>query len=201
MTGALARLPIQVSPHHGETTDSYIRRLARANHLKPSYLHGFLCGPPLWFGKPLLDRLAAVAGRSPAALERALADTRTPRRRRKHAPTRHYMPYDKTKLFRTIRIDAETEGLSIRSLAERYQVHRRTVRAALNCDVPPPRKATERTSPVLDPIRALIDPMLDTGITVREIWKRLLDEHNASISYSTLHGYVRAQQTQKNASP
>ncbi len=44
MTAELVRLPMRVRPNLGESTDSYIRRLARANHLRPSYLHGFLCG-------------------------------------------------------------------------------------------------------------------------------------------------------------
>ncbi|MEU4129675.1 hypothetical protein [Streptomyces wuyuanensis] len=74
----LARLPVQVAPRLGEETDSFIRRLARANHLKPSYLHGYLCGPPFWFGKPQLDRLADATGRSPHALERALSDASSP---------------------------------------------------------------------------------------------------------------------------
>ncbi|MET7762819.1 TniQ family protein [Streptomyces sp. NPDC005393] len=78
-----ALLPIQVPPRLGETTDSYIRRLARANHLKPSYLHRFLCGPPFWFGKPSLSRLAAASGRPRRSLERALADVASPRRRNK----------------------------------------------------------------------------------------------------------------------
>jgi hypothetical protein len=54
----LVPLPILVRPRSGETTGSYIRRLARANHLRPSYLHGFLAGPPTWFGRPRLERLA-----------------------------------------------------------------------------------------------------------------------------------------------
>ena len=42
--------------------------------------------------------------------------------------------------FERIRRDARDEGLSIRALAERHKVHRRTVRAALADAVPPPRK-------------------------------------------------------------
>ncbi|MEU9997759.1 TniQ family protein [Streptomyces sp. NPDC050848] len=88
MTAELARLPMRVRPYLGESTDSYIRRLARANHLRPSYLHGFLCGPPNWFGKPHLARLAALTGHSSEALQHALADASSPRRRRKPAPIR-----------------------------------------------------------------------------------------------------------------
>ncbi|WP_327350093.1 hypothetical protein OG772_36015 [Streptomyces sp. NBC_01321] len=45
----------------GESTDSYVRRLARANHLRPSALHGYLCGPPFWFGKPQIERAVWLA--------------------------------------------------------------------------------------------------------------------------------------------
>lgn len=82
-----APLPVRPRPCLGESTNSYIRRLARANHLQPSYLHCYLCGPPQWFGRPLLEHLATTAGHSPEALERALADanslgsTNRPRRR------------------------------------------------------------------------------------------------------------------------
>ncbi|MBT2364060.1 hypothetical protein J7E88_01605 [Streptomyces sp. ISL-10] len=78
LSGRLARLPVQLAPRLGEEPDSFIRRLARANHRKPTYLHGHLRGPPFWFGKPLLDRLADAAGRSPEVLERALADANSP---------------------------------------------------------------------------------------------------------------------------
>ena len=42
----LAPLPIRPRPRRGETTESYARSLARANHLRPSYLRAFLCDPP-----------------------------------------------------------------------------------------------------------------------------------------------------------
>jgi hypothetical protein len=43
-------------------------------------------------------------------------------------------------LFEQIRRDGRLEQLSIRELAERHKVHRRTVRQALDCAVPPPHK-------------------------------------------------------------
>ena len=51
-------------------------------------------------------------------------------------------------LFEGIRRDADREGLSIRALLEKYEVHRRTVRQALTCPTPPPRK--KRTFPRRD---------------------------------------------------
>jgi len=60
-------------------------------------------------------------------------------------------------LFEAIRRDERREGLSIRALADRHRVHRRTVRQALENAVPPERKAPERSAPKLDPAKALID--------------------------------------------
>lgn len=87
-------------------------------------------------------------------------------------------------LFEQIRRDRDREGVSIRALAERYRVHRRTVRAALESPLPPPRKRPEgRPAPVLGPLRALIDEWLEADRaaprkqrhTARRIWRRLID--------------------------
>jgi hypothetical protein len=78
MTGSqaprpLAPLPIRVRPQRAETTESYVRRLARANHLRPSYLRAFLCDPPRRTGAIRPWRLAVLSGRPLRALEHALA--------------------------------------------------------------------------------------------------------------------------------
>jgi len=44
-------------------------------------------------------------------------------------------------LFEQIRKDSRAGGSSIRQLAGKHHVHRRTVRQALESAVPPPRKA------------------------------------------------------------
>ena len=46
----------------------------------------------------------------------------------------------RVEVFEVIRRDHRREELSIRQLAERHRVHRRTVRQALESAVPPPRK-------------------------------------------------------------
>ena len=46
--------------------------------------------------------------------------------------------------FEGIRRDRRDEELSIRELASRHRVHRRTVRAALDDAVPPTRKVPDR---------------------------------------------------------
>ncbi|UDM05449.1 TniQ family protein [Streptomyces longhuiensis] len=187
----LDRLPVQVRPQFGETTDSYVRRLARANHLKPSYLHGFLTGTPNWFGRPRLERLAALSGRSPEVLERVLSDARPPRRRRKAGPPRKPKRTTKSELYQRIRRDAEAEGLSGRALVKRHHVTWRTVRAALDSPEPQPRKPLPRRSTVIDPVQHLIDPMIEAGRTSMEIWVSLMDEHDTSIAYGRIRAYVR----------
>ncbi len=49
--------------------------------------------------------------------------------------------------FEGIRRDSRNQGMSIRALAKRHGVHRRTVRQALADATPPPRKAPQRAAP------------------------------------------------------
>jgi len=50
----------------------------------------------------------------------------------------------RVEVFEEIRRDRRVGGLSIRQLAERHQVHRRTVRQALASATPPTRKGYAR---------------------------------------------------------
>lgn len=49
-------------------------------------------------------------------------------------------PKSKVELYAPIRRDSRTGGLSVRALAKKYGVHRRTVREALESVWPAPRK-------------------------------------------------------------
>jgi transposase len=91
----------------------------------------------------------------------------------------------KAELFEAIRRDARREELSIRALAERHGVHRRTVRAALASATPAPRKPRVAQAPKLAPVKSFIDAMLVADLdaprkqkhTARRILARLVDEH------------------------
>ena len=66
----------------------------------------------------------------------------------------------RVELYEAIRREARRAELSIRALAERHGVHRRTVRAALASAVRAPRKVPVRVAPELEAAKPLIDAML-----------------------------------------
>jgi len=105
----------------------------------------------------------------------------------------------RVELFEAIRRDHRRDGLSIRALADRHGVHRRTVRQALGNAVPPERKTPVRRAPKLDPAKPLIDAMLSVDLTAprkqrhtaRRVLARLVDEHDMSdLTYSAVRDYV-----------
>ncbi|MFB9821952.1 IS21 family transposase [Arthrobacter ramosus] len=111
----------------------------------------------------------------------------------------------RVELFAQIRRDARVEGLSVRALAGRHGVHRRTVRQALESAAPPERKPRRGVSWRLEPFKPAIDAMLveDTTAprkqrhTARRILARLIEEHGAQgLSYSTVRDYVRVRRAQ-----
>ena len=71
----------------------------------------------------------------------------------------------RVKLFETIRRE-HRDGASIRGLADDHQVHRRTVRQAINDAVPPPRKTPARDAPVLGPFKDIIVGWLTDDLDV-----------------------------------
>jgi transposase len=106
----------------------------------------------------------------------------------------------RVELFEQIRRDRDREALSIRALAERHGVHRRTVRQALRSAVPPPaRKREGRPAPALGAYRPLIDAWLRADReaprkqqhTAKRVWERLRDEYGAQVAETTVRDYVR----------
>ncbi|MFD1846980.1 IS21 family transposase [Arthrobacter flavus] len=111
----------------------------------------------------------------------------------------------RVELFARIRRDARVEGLSVRALAVRHGVHRRTVRQALVSAEPPERKPRRRVSRKLESFKPSIDVMLveDTTAprkqrhTARRVLARLIEEHGAGdLSYSTVRDYVRVRRAE-----
>jgi transposase len=105
----------------------------------------------------------------------------------------------RVELFEQIRKDRRVEGVSIRELADRHHVHRRTVRQALESAVPPPRRPyPQRPRPAVDTYAELIDGWLlaDQQVprkqrhTARRVWQRLVAEHGAKCSGVSVSRYV-----------
>jgi transposase len=103
-------------------------------------------------------------------------------------------------LFEQIRRDSRVEGLSVRALAKRHRVHRRTVRQALASATPPEPARWRRQSRRIDPFMDAIDAMLRSDLTAPRkqrhtavrVLDRLVDEHQATgLSYSTLRAVCR----------
>jgi hypothetical protein len=95
---------------------------------------------------------------------------------------------------------ASGRGLSLRALAERHGVHRRTVWAALESPLPPAKRApVSRPAPKLGAYRELIDEWLIADLeaprkqrhTSKRIWRRLVDEHGAQVAETTVRDHVR----------
>lgn len=100
--------------------------------------------------------------------------------------------------FERIRRDHRDEEMSIRELAKKYKVHRRTVRQAIDNAVPPPRKSPVRVAPVLgahvETVRGWLIEDLQVKPkqrhTARRVWQRLMDEHGVQVAESTVRAVV-----------
>lgn len=106
----------------------------------------------------------------------------------------------KVELFEQIRrARRDDPSVSVRELARRFSTHRRTVHQALASATPPPRKVQERSAPVMDLWKPIVDGWLTADLTAprkqrhtaRRIWQRLVDEHHAVVAESTVREYVR----------
>ncbi|MFF3906505.1 hypothetical protein ACFYZJ_11005 [Streptomyces sp. NPDC001848] len=86
-------------------------------------------------------------------------------------------------LFLQIRRFAEGRGRPLRRVAARFNASRATVRRALNAPEPSPENVIRRRPPtVIEPIKVLIDPMIDAGLLPKQIWDRLYDEHGIAVT-------------------
>jgi transposase len=109
----------------------------------------------------------------------------------------------KTELYAAIRSDVR-DGLSIRAVMRKHGVSHPTVRQALDSAWPKPRKKMVARASLLDPFKPVIDAMLRADLdaprkqrhTVKRIFDRLVDEHDAQVSYGIVRRYVAERRPQ-----
>ena len=97
--------------------------------------------------------------------------------------------------------------MSIRALAKRHGVHRRTVRQALADATPPERRVPDRVAPVTGAYVDLVRRWLveDQAApkkqrqTARRIWQRLIEEEDARVGESTVRTLVARLRTEIGA--
>ena len=113
-------------------------------------------------------------------------------------------------LYEQIRKAHEREKLGIRQLSRRFGVHRRDIRQALACAVPPPRKPpSRRPASPLEPWKPLIEQWLEEDRraprkqrhTAHRIWQRLVEEHGARVGESTVRRYVASVKARHEIPP
>src|SRR3954469_6768121 len=103
-------------------------------------------------------------------------------------------------LFKRLRWEYEHGLGTIKGIAQKYKVHRRTVRAALHNDAPPKRKIPTRKAPKVMLVSAFIDTILKNDLnapfterpSAHRIWTRMHNEMPAcDVGESTVRAYVR----------
>ena len=211
-------LPVIPRPRRGETINSYVRRLAHANHLRPSYLRQYLGAPPGYQGSVRAARLAVLTNRTVDALTRHFTtlqaearphrlptnpdeptdqpepDSRPHRRRSIASLAKKRGQKGARELLDAIRHEAQINP-SLRSITRKFRIQADTVLLALTTDpnfTTRSRRTPPRRNRVFDPYAHIIDDLLaqDPTISRWEIWERLVDEHGAELSYGSVRHYV-----------
>jgi hypothetical protein len=205
-TSGTPPLPVRPRPRQGETADSYLRRLAAANHLRFSYLRRYLATPRGSYGPVDAAGLTGLAGREPRAILRAFpelgpAALRQPKAGRRYTREDIQHAYAaKHERYAVIRRDADA-GMSGRAIERRHHVGRRTIVRALDSPDPPARKKIHREPAALKSLHGRIDAMIeaDPAIATATIWQRLADDHGTTVAYPTLRAYVTSQRAGRDA--
>ena len=196
-------LPVRPRPRRSETADSYLRRLAAANHLRFTYLRRYIARPEGSYGPIDAAKLAVLACRELPAILLALPEAAPSRR----PPARRYSRED----IRHSHAGKRNKYAAIRR--ERHQRHVRTglSSASTTSAVAPSSKRShpltrlERKKIHREPARpgGACTPHIDAMIkaapadhTSRQIWERLADEHGTTVAFPTLRTYVTSHRGQ-----
>ena len=102
-------------------------------------------------------------------------------------------------LYEEIRREYRRGCGTVKGVADKLCVHRRTVRQALESAVPTPAKERRRNRPLLEPVTGFVDEILRTDRqaprkqrhTAHRIWVRLQQELGSTVAESTVREYVR----------
>ncbi len=105
----------------------------------------------------------------------------------------------KVELFEAIRREYQYGIGTIKGVAEKFGVHRRMVRQALQDALPPERKNPVRNRPILGPVQAFIDEILESDRraprkqphAAHRIYVGIDQELKVEIGESTVRRYVR----------
>ena len=108
-------------------------------------------------------------------------------------------------LYNRLRREYEQGIGTIRGVAQKYNVHRRTVRAAIKNVVPSKRKVTPRERPKMARAIPLIDALLNSDMkaqfnqrhTAHQIWEHLhMKIPGCDVTESTIRTYVRVRKAE-----
>jgi len=197
MTNQPRRLPIQIPLRAGENPEAFIRRLAAANHLRPSFLRFYANHPPRQIGSINAGRLACLTGRRIEELVHVMPSLNPDRSRppRQSYPRgTHHLPNPHTMDLTTrLRLAAGTDETVIR-LFQRFAVPRATIIKALTGQTPPPEQG-DRTGPrtlafqtITGRLDALIDAHPDAPVTA--IFRTIRTEVQVPLGETLVRNYV-----------
>jgi hypothetical protein len=196
-TEPLRQLPITVKLRPGEHPEAFIRRLATANHLRPSYLRFYLTNPPRQLGSVDPGRLARLTGRSVEDLLHVMPTLHPARnragRQARRWPTRHDPASDTTDLTTRLHRAASTDETVLR-LFRQFAVPRPTVIAALTGHPPPAAHGdrTGRHSPKLRPIASRLDDLIAAhpDASTTSICCKIRQEDQVTVCDAVIRDYI-----------
>ncbi|WP_146063574.1 hypothetical protein [Streptomyces sp. SM11] len=188
----LAPLPINVRPRLGETTIHYVQRLARANHLRTSYLLWILSQPTRTRNLRLrIDRLAALSGRSVEILKITLADTDSTQQPDLGPASRRWERIATTKARdRTFNIIGQMKNhaswsqSTLRQISDTWKVPEWLVKRILSPRFP--NRAPVGRVLISEDHHSKLAALYEEGMTAAQAWYELIDNHDTWIKPSAV---------------